>query len=286
MTAIIIRLLLFCICYTIPILKTEEEFWNLDEDTPSVNGVRDVPDNFKEWIADNSDRIEKATELGTLPYFIKDNREVVDEVMSGEDKLHKHQLSQEEARNKLNALLEVDKPYANPKLVRMMEGKDFTNNYSILEVSEREVVVQTSVGNVTVNLRHGPTELYENLEMASDRIRRHGYDIELCEKREDGKGADSYNRTLERFEEYKVNDKQTINSIDRNIRDGSHQAGIVVLKVPDTTSLENLREAISNRGRRCRGLEEIIIILNDKEAIFTRKQFVHPNFQIKKEDFK
>jgi hypothetical protein len=41
--------------------------------TRSVNEVKDVPDNFKKWIADNKDRIEKAEKCGTLPYFIKDN---------------------------------------------------------------------------------------------------------------------------------------------------------------------------------------------------------------------
>ena len=83
MKSIVLMLLL---CYTIPLLKTEDEFWALDEDKPSVNEVTDVPGNFKEWIADNSDRIEKATERGTLPYFIKDNRKMVDGILKGRDK--------------------------------------------------------------------------------------------------------------------------------------------------------------------------------------------------------
>jgi hypothetical protein len=40
----------------------------------SVNAVRDVPENFKKWVTDNSERIERAEERGTLPYFIMDNR--------------------------------------------------------------------------------------------------------------------------------------------------------------------------------------------------------------------
>ncbi len=67
-------------CYTIPILKTEEEFWSLD-DTKSVNEITEVPENFREWIKDNTDRIEKAEARGTLPYFIKDNRGFVEEVL-------------------------------------------------------------------------------------------------------------------------------------------------------------------------------------------------------------
>ncbi len=76
-----------CLCYCLPILKTEEEFWDLDEDKPSVNSITEVPDNFKEWIRENSDRIEKATEKGTLPYFIKDNREMVTEILENSETL-------------------------------------------------------------------------------------------------------------------------------------------------------------------------------------------------------
>ena len=60
-----------CRCYQISILNTEDEFW--DDAKESVNAVKDVPDNFKQWVADNQDRIEIANNRGTLPYFLKDN---------------------------------------------------------------------------------------------------------------------------------------------------------------------------------------------------------------------
>ena len=69
-----------CRCYKIPILKTEEEFWSWDgrseASTDSVNSVKDVPDQFKKWVLENSVRIEKANANGTLPYFLKDNKEI------------------------------------------------------------------------------------------------------------------------------------------------------------------------------------------------------------------
>lgn len=73
-----------CMCYSIPILKTEDEFFDDDEDAPSVNEVEDVPQGFKDWIADNKDRIEAAEQRGTLPYFIRDNRGAVDAVLKPE----------------------------------------------------------------------------------------------------------------------------------------------------------------------------------------------------------
>ncbi len=69
-----------CMCYCIPILKTEEEFW-ADDDVKSVNEVADVPQNFKEWIRDNGDRINAAEKRGNLPYFIRDNKDDVENVL-------------------------------------------------------------------------------------------------------------------------------------------------------------------------------------------------------------
>lgn len=64
-------------CYKIPILKTEEEFWAWDgrseATTDSVNEVKDVPYGFKQWIRKNKSRIDVAKKNDTLPYFLKDN---------------------------------------------------------------------------------------------------------------------------------------------------------------------------------------------------------------------
>lgn len=64
-------------CYKIPILKTEEEFWEWDgrseATTDSVNEVKDVPYGFKQWIRKNKSRIDVAKKNDTLPYFLKDN---------------------------------------------------------------------------------------------------------------------------------------------------------------------------------------------------------------------
>lgn len=46
--------------------------------------MADVPDNFKDWVKDNSERIESAQQRGTLSYFIRDNYGVVDETIHPE----------------------------------------------------------------------------------------------------------------------------------------------------------------------------------------------------------
>lgn len=74
-----------CRCYKIPILKTEEEFWEWDGrsdvSTESVNEVKDVPDTFKQWVGANAYRIEKSKKRGTLPYFIRDNQKRIDSIL-------------------------------------------------------------------------------------------------------------------------------------------------------------------------------------------------------------
>ncbi|MBO8460129.1 MAG: hypothetical protein IAA73_07350 [Bacteroidetes bacterium] len=67
-----------CRCYKIPILKTEEEFWEWDGRSEvsgdSVNSVNDVPEQFKKWVLNNEKRIKEASKRGTLPYFLFDNQ--------------------------------------------------------------------------------------------------------------------------------------------------------------------------------------------------------------------
>jgi GNAT superfamily N-acetyltransferase len=65
-----------CRCFVTNIMQDADEFLNdLENDThtESKNEVKDVPDNFKEWVKENESRIKDAEKRGTLPYFIKDN---------------------------------------------------------------------------------------------------------------------------------------------------------------------------------------------------------------------
>ena len=75
-----------CRCHAVTILKTEEEMQQdtqriLSGEKPkkgSVNTVRDVPAAFNDWVDEHSERIKMG---GNLPYFVKDNRNVVDRII-------------------------------------------------------------------------------------------------------------------------------------------------------------------------------------------------------------
>lgn len=47
--------------------------------TQSENSVDDVPQEFKDWVKDNKERIERAK---SLPYFIRDNARVVNDILN------------------------------------------------------------------------------------------------------------------------------------------------------------------------------------------------------------
>lgn len=67
-----------CRCHAETILKTEEEMMRDNARllrgeeplTDSMNTVRDVPQEFKDWLKDNKKRAERST---SVPYFISDN---------------------------------------------------------------------------------------------------------------------------------------------------------------------------------------------------------------------
>ena len=54
------------------IQEKRKEFWDEDNKT-SVNKIDDLPNNFKDWIVDNQERMDRARAKGTLPYFVRDN---------------------------------------------------------------------------------------------------------------------------------------------------------------------------------------------------------------------
>lgn len=70
-----------CTDYCIPIIKTEQELWDEDDNLVSVNQVNEVPNDFKKWVKDNRDRITKASRRGTLPYYLRDNRKLVNSIL-------------------------------------------------------------------------------------------------------------------------------------------------------------------------------------------------------------
>lgn len=71
-----------CMCYCVPILKTEDEFW---ADEPQEVERVEYPSSVTDWMKENEARISDAREAGTLPYFFQQNDEILVRAMFDRD---------------------------------------------------------------------------------------------------------------------------------------------------------------------------------------------------------
>lgn len=63
-----------CRCHAIPILMSDEQFiqWNNGKQVNAPT-IDKMPEKFDKWLEQNKERIERATQRGILPYFLRDN---------------------------------------------------------------------------------------------------------------------------------------------------------------------------------------------------------------------
>lgn len=79
-----------CRCYMVPVLAKDEELDQMldkilnGEDPGSVvtDSPKDLPDQFQTWVKENEERYAKAEAKGTLPYFIRDNKKAVEQILN------------------------------------------------------------------------------------------------------------------------------------------------------------------------------------------------------------
>ncbi|MBO6117349.1 MAG: hypothetical protein J6P44_02275 [Bacteroidales bacterium] len=67
-----------CRCFATPIIMSDEEYLNDDYSKEVI----ELPQNFQDWYSDNQERIQNANKL---PYFIKDNQNILPYIMSEKD---------------------------------------------------------------------------------------------------------------------------------------------------------------------------------------------------------
>lgn len=156
-----------CLCYTIPILKTEDEFFG-DDDTESVNAVKDVPQGFKDWVNDNEDRINAAEKRGTLPYFIRDNKEKVTWILKGESAATKNNV-----------------PSVQPKPSPAKEPSPLEKNHQelakALGIKQGEPMTVEEANELRGNPHYSESVGYRvNCQSAvvANEMRRRGFDVE------------------------------------------------------------------------------------------------------------
>lgn len=96
-----------CRCYAVPILANEGT--NADWWEDPTNEVTDVPEKFKKWVGDNSERIAVSEYEGKTPYFLAENNKYVN-LAQYRSQLNMSQIRQAVADN----LITDDHPLLKP----------------------------------------------------------------------------------------------------------------------------------------------------------------------------
>lgn len=157
---------------------------------------------------------------------------------------------------------------------------------TLLEDNKSYTPVSTKNGLLRIHKGHGKREREENIRIATYLVEKHNYWIDLLDNPQNEKSPDSFNHTLQIYQEYKVSSTPTKNSIDRLLRDARKQADNVVLWIDSGISFEDLAAALRSRVRRCENLKTVTLVQNGKDVTFMREEILGNNFKIRPADLK
>lgn len=141
----------------------------------------------------------------------------------------------------------------------------------------------TDNGIVRVSSKHGKNEVKENLVVATYLAQKYGYEIDLIANPNNKRSADSFNKTLNVAQEYKLNVTATKSSIDNLLRSAAKQADNVVLWVESDISLNELSTAVHSRVKRSQ-IKSVTIVINNKDKTYHRDEIIQDGFKIQQAD--
>lgn len=141
----------------------------------------------------------------------------------------------------------------------------------------------TKKGKLRVSSKHGAREKKENVRIGSYLANKHGYEIDLLANPQNEISADSFNKTLNILQEYKVNATPSKGAIDGLIRKGAKQAEHIVLSVESGIPLDVLSSALNDRVKRSR-VKTVTVIINGKDKTYTAEEIAKDGFKIRQAD--
>lgn len=112
---------------------------------------------------------------------------------------------------------------------------------------------------------------------------KYGYEIALIANPDNKKSADSFNKTLNVAQEYKMNMTATKSSIDNLLRSAARQADNVVLWIESDISLNELSTAIHSRVKRSK-IKSVTIVRGNKDKTYHRDEIIQNDFKIQQAD--
>lgn len=235
----------FCICFATPITMEPEDFADflLNDTVPQGQTITDIPQAAKDFVAKNKNELQST-------FWYKDN--FLENETSEEKEGHVRQKTEKQDN------------VVKPK-------------------NETFDIYPTNNGNVRISSLHGKNEKEENLKVASYLANKYGYEIALIANPDNKKSADSFNKTLNVAQEYKMNMTATKSSIDNLLRSAARQADNVVLWIESDISLNELSTAIHSRVKRSK-IKSVTIVRGNKDKTYHRDEIIQNDFKIQQAD--
>lgn len=96
-----------CFCFVTPIIMDEEEIQKMNEAMlegkeykPRGKRITQYPENFKEWVRDNEDKILASHDIGTDPYFVRNNFNAVQDILNPKEQLTPLEIAEQRHANR------------------------------------------------------------------------------------------------------------------------------------------------------------------------------------------
>lgn len=302
------------LCYVIPIIKTEEQFWLPKEERGKDNAeITDVPQGFKTWVANNQDRIARAEKRGTLPYFVRDNRVIVTAIKKGElipsqvyGNINKAISQYKEVKPKRvksttsNVLMSdftgglataISKGFeglvsfyyqrtANAEKVEILRQIIKTNKFEKLKYhsTKNNSIYGINMGDFDKALSQ--KEMPKNLTIAK-KLTHNGYDVYLLSNPNSIKSADFIlikNNKLY-YAEGKTLDGKS--SLDHLLAKGASQSDRIVVDIIGTNDVRYISQEVKFAFQQNKDLKEIILLKGSREISVVRKNLKSKDYEKK-----
>lgn len=96
-----------CFCLSTPILMDEDEILKMNEAMlagkeykPRGKRITQYPENFKQWVRDNEDKILASHDMGADPYFVRNNFNAVQDILNPKKKLTPLEIAEQRHANR------------------------------------------------------------------------------------------------------------------------------------------------------------------------------------------
>lgn len=313
-----------CRCHAVPIMEDIDSFQARQEALlrgeriPPTGQVTAPPKNFTDHLASNSDRLQRASKAGTLPYFVRDNYKVgkdgtltptfknkAPQAIKGtfkglpKEKNATQQQAPSNFKDVRDKIREATKPFEHnlygtfepfsPMIIEAVrKAKDRkTKNAifeSILNDERASVLYQTQTAKTTIFPNHKGKRSpvwAETKQMARD-LNESGISVSFLPEMEDISCADSIVKIGKkewRLADFKYSTSTNYNTIAEDIVKGVKQADSIALKLVNA-DLGSFSEVVKQLKRK-KSVPKTMIVINKygKTRIIERRELLSGKYK-------